>query len=189
MARTRPAGKSTRISTLASPDQRRRSDALAHRRARREQRLPPLLQRRDQVALRLRLPPRVQVAQPALPVGPVLREVLALAFEDRRDVRLRDRVRHRDRVGVPRRSRCREWPAGPGGRTLRGGRGTCAGRRRCSEPGVRGFISRRSTMLRWNSASSRKHGGPALGTIALALIDSTYRIALVSWLSTLASTR
>ncbi len=42
--------------------------------------------------------------------------------------------------------------------------------------------------LRWNSSGSRKHGGPALGTTARAPTDSTYRIARLNWLSTLAST-
>ena len=51
-------------------------------------------------------------------------------------------------------------------RTRRGGRGTRAGRGRCS-------ARRRRSTLRWNSSGSRKHGGPALGTTARASIAST----------------
>ncbi len=45
-----------------------------------------------------------------------------------------------------------------------------------------------SITLRWKSSGSRKHGGPALGTTAVAPTASTYRIARANWLSTLAST-
>ena len=71
-----------------------------------EQRLPPFLQRRDEIGRR-RVPRRLQIIEPWPPVSSILVEVRTLVVEDRQDVGFGERMGDLDRVGpdLDRRSR------------------------------------------------------------------------------------
>ena len=101
LARVRPnlaVGEVDDDVEIACAEQAVGTHGVPQRRCHRQQRLPPCLERGEQIGRR-RIPPCLQIGEPRRPVGLIPTQVRLFVGEDRRDVGVADRVGHLDGIG------------------------------------------------------------------------------------------